>query len=400
MQIARCLPLISMLCFAFSSVAFANTPVPPVPPSAPVAPQAPVAPRPDILEGRWAGDCGTPYVSRHRLLDDDWPRAHPFRATTNHPLRLSVLDPIPASATALGPHGRVESSSEYAAILLFDRDTAGRPISQLDSELFRENLSLEGSFASSELDVGLDYSVYHWTGGFLDSFLARYHHAMGLPNGDRDDVPYNQYQNQLVDTAGRTAWSASSGGIRGGNLTVWAKWNLFSGEFHDEPDAYNRDGSHPHSRDSWDIAVRGAVKIPTGSKGAGLNTGGVDYSAGVLATIHPGRFTLDVNLDGVWPGGYDFRGTTDFGIKAYVKVLACAQVALSTTWIAMWQVSGNTAVFTGPPGLQTLTSAAALTTFGAKAIFGYWELALASSEDLSSNGDADFSVIFSVAYEW
>ena len=185
----------------------------------------------------------------------------PFRTSNQSPLVRIFGLPADNSAT-LAASGRLrlglsmDVASEYAASA-----TAGERII-LDGESYRWTLAAYYG-AGNRLEVGIEVPYQLYGGGFLDGFIEGWHDTFGLPQGGRDSAPrgrllYRYYKDGVrkLDVS-----HSGSGGI--GDMSLHAGWKLY-----DAVDA----GSH----DS--LALRAALKLPSGDSGALRGSGSVDLS--------------------------------------------------------------------------------------------------------------------------
>jgi hypothetical protein len=142
----------------------------------------------------------------------------------------------------------------------FGIDTEGNESITLDGETYRVSLALRYGFGS-RFEAGLLIPFVGHTGGALDSSVARFHQAFGLPDGGREDVPRNRllYEYQRD---GREEFRIDNSGAGFGDLRLQAGVRLYD------------DGTAAPLL----VALRTELKLPTGDSGSLRGSGSVDYS--------------------------------------------------------------------------------------------------------------------------
>ena len=153
----------------------------------------------------------------------------------------------------------------------------------------RESILLDGESTRIALDVR--YGIAHGfecgvmipyiilNGGFLDTFIEGYHNTFGFPQGGRDQAPRNRllYQYQR-DGIQRLKIDSSSTGL--GDISLMGGWQLYRGE----------------NKPERAVALRAALKLPTGDSDQLHGSGSTDFSLWVTASddwkLEVGHFTL------------------------------------------------------------------------------------------------------------
>ncbi|MCK6439853.1 MAG: DUF3187 family protein [Planctomycetes bacterium] len=318
------------------------------------------------------------------LNAQDRARVTPFTNRTNNPIRIGIYDPMPASATSFGEGlWRASYNFEYASV--FWSESHGTPALYFaDGELARMNFCLSYGLLD-DLDVGIEYSIFSWTGGVLDRPLTDYHDFWGLPNAKRDEFPFDKLRIELRDSGGDVVWRGDTRGLKGSDLGLWGRYRFLSAGL---PAGVNAD-----------FAARGVIKLPTGA--STVSSGNLDLSAGLLGTFRAGAAQADFNFDAIIPGGYDLKNTDEYDVKTFFKGTMALQYGVTNSLFALAQVVVTTPAFDGGQAdLDNIGSTSVFGTFGAKIVFGDLQYQAAFAEDLNTNGEADFSIIFGVAYKW
>jgi hypothetical protein len=189
----------------------------------------------------------------------------PFDTFNQSPLAQIHGLPSIGSSTILPP-GRWEGSlSVDAANSFVVRSDTGETLT-LDGETYRFSLRARYGIARRfEAGIEIPYVVYG--GGFLDGFIQDFHHFFGLPNGGREQAPQNRllYRYRTAGTDGIDIQDSTSGL---GDIRLTGGMQLF-----------RQDGAEPLS-----VALRGSLKLPTGSSRRLLGSGGVDFTLWLSAS--------------------------------------------------------------------------------------------------------------------
>jgi hypothetical protein len=307
-------------------------------------------------------------------------------------MRLALLDPVPRSA--LPTHSGnvvITPQFEYASFFNWEQ---GRPLpagsnlqmAKLDGELAIFGLSMETRLPWLGISLGGRLDLHHYARGFLDDELSAYHQALGLPNLGREDEPSDRFSGDVLDANGVLAWRTRSGGVKGGNLQLWGSW-LVCGGF--------RNGV----ADGFGLALRTGLKLSVGSSHYGMDRGGTDWSAGLLATWRRESWAVDVNLDAVMPGGFDFGTAQGYRVRDWVKATVSGQFLVSGGMWGIVQLSAATPPFATPVKLSVISEVPLLFSFGAALETAGGLLVFSMSEDLTySEVDFTVSAAFSIGF--
>lgn len=145
----------------------------------------------------------------------------------------------------------------------------------VDTESLRVSVDLDWRIAS-RLQIGATLPFLKHGGGFLDGVVEGFHGMFNLSNGGREWAPRNDYGVFVVRN--RRFWikSVESASFRPGDLVVRLKTPL------------NRGG------DELNLALAGALKLPTGNLETLTGSGGWDFQAALFATWRPRRPERDM----------------------------------------------------------------------------------------------------------
>jgi Protein of unknown function (DUF3187) len=135
-------------------------------------------------------------------------------------------------------------------------------------------------------EIGLDLPFITRYGGFLDPIIDEVEYIFGSGNPERDIYPNNKFGEFAVARNGTVLFKAGTEAFQPGDLWFSVK----------------REIPLP---DPWPLlALRGAVKAPTGDVDAVLGSGTTDLGFGLAAEHHPlRRLMLYGNLGLVYPLG-------------------------------------------------------------------------------------------------
>ena len=192
----------------------------------------------------------------------------PFRIVSQRPI-VQIFG-LPADSSAIvTPTGRVAVSltqdiaSEYAVA-----QTKSEQI-VLDGESYRWTLSARYGI-SNRFEAGLDIPYVLFGGGFLDGFIVDWHNTFSLPQGGRDSAPRN-----------RINYSYSRDGVRKLNMTH-AGSGIGDMVLNGGMNLYETADSGTHDR----LALRGAVKLPTGESSSLRGSGSTDFSLSLNGSMN------------------------------------------------------------------------------------------------------------------
>lgn len=208
--------------------------------------------RPLTAAGLWAvAACVAVFASPARGAE-----ITPFDTFNQSPLVQIYGLPAPGRATVLPP-GRSRAGLSLDLASNFAHDSNAREAILLDGETTRGTFSYRRGIAKG-FEAGLELPVVSQNGGFLDGFIEGWHRFFALPNGGRPDAPRNRLLYVYVkDGTERFRYTRSEVGI--GDLRLTGGGELYRGE-----------------RSA--IALRAALKLPTGESASLLGSGSTDFA--------------------------------------------------------------------------------------------------------------------------
>jgi len=183
----------------------------------------------------------------------------PFRSVNQSPVAQIYGLPADTGADIVGP-GLVmlgltqDISSNYTV------SSNSREEISLDGETYRLTLSARYGFKPGwEVGVELPYIIQG--GGFLDSFIVDWHTAFGLPQGGRESAPKDRIGYRYrKDGIQKLKMDHAGSGI--GDMSLTAGFGL-----HDSRDEKSQER----------LAVKAALKLPTGDSTSLRGSGGTDF---------------------------------------------------------------------------------------------------------------------------
>jgi hypothetical protein len=242
------------------------------------------------------------------LSDSSWRR--PLASRNQIPLSLLFIYLTP-DRSGIVPRGQIDFdlSFDYSNIILAAEEES--EAIRLDLEYLRTLLSLKRGFGGG-LDLGIEIPFYVYYGGFLDPFVDDFHETLGFPNFLRGQTPYGlvDYQYRRGD---RVVFRGDSSFSAVGDVTFSGKKILVS---------QNRYG----------LALRGAVKLPTGSPENLSGSGSTDFGVGAAFDRIGDRFGFYVNAS------YHFLGSTEtLTTQDYFSLMAGADWRIKPRITALLQ---------------------------------------------------------------
>jgi Protein of unknown function (DUF3187) len=174
-------------------------------------------------------------------------------------------------------------------------------------------------------EAGLELPFISRFGGFLDPEIDWVESITGRVNPERKLYPHNVFGAFSVVRGHTTLFEDGEENFQPGDLVISLKHAL-------------------QSPPAWpEIALRAAVKAPTGDADAILGSGKPDFGGGIAVDYHPfDRLMLYFNLDGIYPVGPITAG--NLTLDPFVAELFGSQFALTQRWSLMLQQ----AVYTSP----------------------------------------------------
>jgi hypothetical protein len=226
-----------------------------------------------ILSGSFAS-------SAFSLSENDESWRAPLANRNQFPPAFLFISLEPERATVLEKGERsLFFNFDYSNILLLQESP--NEALQIDLEslraLFQVKLGLGKDF---ELAAGLP--IYWMQGGFLDPLISGFHNALNIPNKIRDREPDNLFRYRW-EVGGESVLQREEGFVALGDLTLQVKRALVWKKLK-----------------ATELAVRAALKIPTGSRDRLVSSGGADFGFGAeLSRVGRkvgGYFNINYNI--------------------------------------------------------------------------------------------------------
>ena len=142
----------------------------------------------------------------------------------------------------------------------------------LDGETHRTTVTIKYGTGTAEWGIEIPYLTH--SGGFLDGFISNWHDVFGLPQGSRNQTPFDQLSYVYVrDGVERLRIIRANRGL--GDIRLLAGWQI-------------------PSDSATDVALRTSLKLPTGNAselhGSGAADIGLWLSAGCMPENCPAPF--------------------------------------------------------------------------------------------------------------
>jgi hypothetical protein len=239
----------------------------------------------------------------------------PFVVPEQNALYALHLTPRPERADLLAA-GEFEFAFRTTYSNVFEYVRRENVEATLDYERWTQNVELVWS-PSGDFEVGARAAIATGWGGFLDGLVQWYHQRLGLPNGDREDVPNGDFDVTLAPL-GDTVLSLESGSFVM-DPVVWAALPILRGR--------------------TALAARVSAKLPVGAEE--WSGGGVDVAA-QLDARH--AWTRWVGYGGIAVTTLDASGPLErFTRRSAVAWHLGVERRLGEGWGLLGQFQGSTA---------------------------------------------------------
>jgi len=238
---------------------------------------------------------GQTEVAEEETASSSWRR--PLASRNQTPMALLFVYLTPDRAASIGK-GELDLDIVFDYSNIIQEQQTENEFLRFDLEYLRTLVALKRGFGHG-LELGFSVPFYAYYGGFLDPLVSSFHEALGLPNLLRGQTPYGlvdfQYRrgDQLV-LAGTNSFGAV------GDVAIDVKKTLYE-------------------RSSRSLAVRGAVKLPTGDPQNLSGSGATDFGLGLAFDRIGPKYGVYMNLN------YHFLGTPErFETRDYVSFMVGA----------------------------------------------------------------------------
>jgi len=291
----------------------------------------------------------------------------PFRTVNQSPL-VQIFG-IPAESTALVTEaGRISVTLAQDIASNFSRDSNSHESITLDGESYRWTVAARyGIGKGFEAGITIPYILYG--GGFLDGFVESWHDAFGLPNGGRDTAPRDRLLfTYRKDGVRKLNMSRATSGI--GDISINGAMKLYeAGDtgFHDS------------------LALRAALKLPTGESNALRGSGSTDFSLSLCGDMN--NFTEWGSLGLFGSAGGMVMTEGDVLPDQQNNLVAFGTVGLGwgpAEWISFkLQLNGHTAFYRNSSLTELSDNSLMLVGGGAVKLPGGYLLDIGVSEDVA-----------------
>ena len=244
----------------------------------------------------------------------------PMGIINMHPSNAIFLTPTPERAVMMRAGQRSFS---------FKLDFASNMIRELDSGIVAsydfEDLHMTGEFreATKHGEYSVSIPLRYRSHGTLDGIITDWHKFFGLPRGLRDDYPNKLYQYTIVTRQG-PVFNDEGDSFGLGDITLGYKHSLSA----------SADGSEA-------LALRTALKLPTGDSASANGSGGMDVSVGALyqTQLSP-HLRAYLNADFIFIGEPDWQNIEHQDAHTYGTSMEYA-LDHSTTLVGQWRIQSN-----------------------------------------------------------
>lgn len=255
----------------------------------------------------------------------------------------------------------------------YDRASGGEAL-LLDAESQRLTLAMRYGFANG-WEGAIDLPIINSDGGMLDGLIENWHDAFGLPNGDRQLRPRDQYRIQYQRN-GQTVLLRTIGNSGVGDLRLSAGKAISS-----------------------TLVLRGLLQLPTGD--ADTLTGG--HIGGALWAEYTMPITASGRTQVVWSLGGSVAETSGALGAQQQPALgiggAALTIGLTERLDALVEINSNSKLYRDS-GQAPLSHAAAVVQFGGRYTLGGTRFEFAAIEDGSVNASPDFGFHFALSRRW
>ncbi len=307
---------------------------------------------------------------------DAQPPLGPLRVGEKNPIYRLFYVPMGEPADLLG-RGRVEAEVVTSYASIYERSEGPRHVELFDFERMTNRVDVRYG-VSRRFEVGAAVSLQSNWPGFLDAVIQDYHHALHLPNGDREKVPNGQYAGYLDDAQGAARVSIPRGALRAEDLQLFGKVALVG------------DGRSA-------VSLRAAAKLPTGDRAT--HTGRSDVALEVLGRRSWERLVGEAMVGvGTLRAPPALAPFTSRG-AAYLRAGVEGRIHPSLSVLAQFATGSR---YLGGFGVPELDRVPTVLSLGAAGFAGSgWRWEASFSEDVPPDGPSvDFSVDVAVSRRW
>lgn len=291
----------------------------------------------------------------------------PFASSNQSPLVQIYGLPRESGADIVSP-GRLAFGLSQDLSSNHTVSSSAREEIALDGETYRLLLTARYGL-SPRWEVGLELPYLVQGGGFLDRFIIDWHSAFGLPQGGRDSAPKDRIGYRYSkDGVQRLKMNHSGSGI--GDLSLTSGYALYQ---HNDEESHDR------------LALKGALKLPSGDSSRLRGSGGVDFMLQLCGAM---TNSTEWGSLGVF-GSVGGLAMSDGDVLSDQRNNLAAFGTFGVGWgPAAWisfklQLNGNTPLYRGSSLDELSGSSLLLISGGALKLPGDYLLDIGVSEDLA-----------------
>lgn len=291
----------------------------------------------------------------------------PFRTVNQSPLAQIYGLPGETGADIVGS-GLVMLALTQDVSSNYTVSSNAREQIALDGETYRTTLYARYGFMP-RWEVGIEIPYIVQGGGFLDSFIVDWHKAFGLPQGGRESAPKDRLSYRYrKDGIQKLKMEQSGSGI--GDMSLAAGFGLYE---------YRDDASHDL------LALRAALKLPTGDSSSLRGSGGTDFMLQMCGSMT--HFSEWGSLGVFGSAGGVVMSDGDVLRDQRNNLAGFGTLGLGwgpASWISFKvQLNGNTPLYRGSSLDELSGSSLMLVSGGALRLPGNYLLDIGVSEDVA-----------------
>ncbi len=303
----------------------------------------------------------------------------PFPVRNFQPIQLLILGMFGDRAAVI-KKGALDVRVELAETSTVFRDETAQVSASMKFETLRSGLFLRYG-ATERLEVGMEVPALYRYRGFLEGVITATERATTGLSPARSALKGTGFVYN-VNTKGRTLFSGGDNDLGLGDITLMSKYQILAQE-----------------KRSPALALRFAVKIPSGDDGRFFGSGHVDFGAGLAVekTI-ANRWILYGNLNGIFPTGR----VAGLGLQPAVSSIA----AVEYLWTPAFSLVAQFDYYSSPfhsTGTRVLDRGVTELTAG----FNYrlrhnvlWQVYGVENVDLITGSAADFTLSTLITYRF
>jgi hypothetical protein len=257
------------------------------------------------------------------MADQSLEGSGPFPVRNYSPIQFLFLS-LPAEKATTLPRASFEISLEAVESSTALREWIPNYI-LMKFETFRSEVQFKYGLPN-QLEVDLEIPFLDRDGGFLDPFIMSVEEGFSNFNSDRVSFANGSFGGFTVIHNGKTILSGGDNQSGVGDIALSGKWQFLT-----------ESGKHPA------IALRAAVKFPTGDFDRAFGSGKGDLGVGLAFQKQLNdRLIFFFNQNAVFPGGH--FGTTDLAMNRIDTTV----IALEYLWTPRFSITGQFDFYTSP----------------------------------------------------